>query len=978
MLSDKNVVFIILFFLILVFEDGCAPTRAPISAEESSLPVDSSIVTEIMVTSTDWIKDELEKMSIDEKIAQMLMVRANGYYVNRESDQFKRLEFLARDLKVGGFVFFQGDVHTAALMINYLQRLAKTPLLNAADFEWGTAMRLRRGARFPEVMALGATRSPELAFLMGKAIGEESRAMGIHQVYAPVADININPNNPVINVRSFGEDPELVADMSCAFSKGLQSSLTIATAKHFPGHGDTHIDSHIGLPSIDLSRQRLDSVELLPFRRLISKGILSIMVAHIDVPALSGNEGLPASLSYKIQKNFLRDTLGFEGLVVTDALEMGAIANLNGVKSPVVSAIQGGADVVVLPPDEINAFEEIKNAVFRGKISEEQINQSVKRILLLKQWAGLDENRFVDIDKITDIVGNPRHIQLAKQIARRSITVLKSNEVLPLINKKNSKILNVVISDNENYRTEVHRPAVSLSTEPVGDYFINQFRRRIPNVQTVKLDPSSNALVVDSIGNLAKKADVVLVVVFSRGRSGSGKFGLPDNLITAANRILASSKSSIIIAMGSPYIISSFPKADAYICSYSDAECTTEATVEVLFGEIPATGKLPVTIPQMFTYGTGITLPMPVLSVNSPEKAGFISDKLNSLDTIMYTAVNDSVFPGGQLFVVRNGYVIYNKSFGSLEYSSESPLVDNETIYDLASLTKVIATTSAIMKLYDENKITLDDTVAKIIPEFGNRGKEYITVRNLLLHNSGLPGYRQFFKSCKIPQDALDSIYNINLVALPGDTTIYSDLGFIVLGKFVERVTGLTLDRFVDSVFFKPLGMTNTMFNPPGIFINKIAPTEWDSIYRMKLIRGIVHDENAYLLGSVSGHAGLFSTARDVAVFMQMLLNGGTYGGKRYLKDETVKLFTTKIDAKGSRALGWDIKSIDGYSSAGHLFGPNSFGHTGFTGTSIWVEPDKKIFVILLTNRVYPTRNNAKIMQIRPKVHDAVISALEN
>jgi CubicO group peptidase (beta-lactamase class C family) len=484
-------------------------------------------------------------------------------------------------------------------------------------------------------------------------------------------------------------------------------------------------------------------------------------------------------------------------------------------------------------------------------------------------------------------------------------------------------------------------------------------------------------MAIDSIINLAGEAEVVLLPIFSKGRSGSGKFGLPTTLVATITRILDRNKSSILVVMGSPYVLSGFPQAKAYVCSYSDAECSSEATVEILCGIKPALGRLPVTIPGLFTYGTGLSLPVITLKTEQPRAVGFNNEKLNDLDTVMYMAVNDSAFPGAQLVVVKDGRVVYDKCFGSLDYTPASPLVDNETMFDLASLTKVVATTTAIMRLYDEKLLMLDDSVANYIPQFGNHGKEKITIRNLLLHNSGLPGYKQFYLSCKTSGEVLDSIYQISTVYPIGDSVLYSDLGFIMLGKIVEKISGKPLDKYLDSVFYTPLFMFRTMFNPPSSFNVNIAPTEWDSIFRKQLVHGIVHDENAYLLGGVSGHAGLFSTASDLAVFMQMLMNGGTYRGKRYLSSETIRLFTTRSDPKTKRALGWDFKTMNGYSSAGVLFGPESFGHTGFTGTSIWVEPEKKIFVILLTNRVHPTRNNHKIMQIRSKVHDTVIRSLE-
>jgi beta-N-acetylhexosaminidase len=978
-LNKRFISYVFFFSLSLVFTlmEGCVSSKIPVSAELSNPPLDSSDVDKIVGSPTDWVENQLKQMSLDEKIAQMIFARANGYYISTKSNQYNLLEFLVNQLKIGGLVFFQGDIHTSAVMINRLQKLSKIPLMIASDMEWGTAMRLRRGTRFPEAMALGATRDTAFAYFMGKAIGVEAKAVGINQVYAPVADVNTNPDNPVINTRSFGEDPQLVADMASAFSRGLESANTVATAKHFPGHGDTHIDSHIGLPLLNVSHERLDSVELVPFRQLINDGVLSVMVGHIDVPELSGTKGVSASVSPKVTNEFLRGRLGFQGVIVTDAMEMGAVANGVDKDQPAVAAVEAGADIIVLPPGEQAAISGIKQAVLRGRISEERINKSVTRILNLKQWTGLNKHRFVDVEKISDVVEIPEHLDLAKDIARKSITVLKNDNILPLGINGEKNILTVFISDVEDYRTEINRPGVSATSERVGDYFNSILRKTSFNITSVRIDPSTNAMAIDSIVNLAKDADVVLVPVFSKGRSGSGKFGLPNTIVSTIERILGENKSSVLIAMGSPYVLSEFPDAKAYVCSYSDAECATEATLEVLCGIKPASGRLPVTIPGLFPYGSGISLPVITLRTDQPKNVGFNAERLNSLDTVMYMAINDSAFPGAQLLVARDGRIVYDKCFGSLDYTSASPLVNKETIFDLASLTKVVATTTATMKLYDENLLQLDDSVVKYIPEFGNHGKEKITVRNLLLHNSGLPAYKQFYLTCKSSQEVLDSVYQASLVYPTGDSELYSDLGFIMLGKIVEKITDTPLDKYVDSVLFKPLFMFHTMFNPPSSFSDNIAPTEWDSVFRKQLIRGIVHDENAYLLGGVSGHAGLFSTASDLAIFMQMLMNGGTYRGIRYLSPETIQLFTTRADTHNRRALGWDIKTMNGYSSAGSLFGPASFGHTGFTGTSIWVEPEKKIFVILLTNRVHPTRNNHKIMQIRSKVHDMVISSLE-
>jgi beta-N-acetylhexosaminidase len=400
-----------------------------------------------------WIDVTIKNMSLEEKIAQLVMVRANGYYVSDESDQFKRLVHLVKDKRIGGLVFFQGDIYSTSIMINRLQKVSKTPLLIASDFEWGAAMRLRRATRFPEAMALGASRDTVLAFLMGQAIAKESRAIGIQQIYAPVADVNNNPDNPVINTRSFGEQPELVAEMASAVARGIQSEEIIATAKHFPGHGDTQTDSHIDLPSLNISRERLNAVELVPFKRLIDDGILSVMTAHLLVPAIDSAKKVPATLSQNIERKLLQDELNFHGLIVTDALEMGAIVNEYGSDSAAVLAVDAGADMLLLPVDEPVALDALAKAVRSGRLTEERINQSVRKILSFKKWSGLDIQRTVIIEDISSVVETPEHLQLAKTIARASITVLKNDSIIPIDRFEGKKILNVIVSDAEEYRT---------------------------------------------------------------------------------------------------------------------------------------------------------------------------------------------------------------------------------------------------------------------------------------------------------------------------------------------------------------------------------------------------------------------------------------------------------------------------------------------------------------------------------------------
>ncbi len=926
-----------------------------------------------------WVEETLKRLSLEEKVAQMVVPKLFGSYTSAESEEWKRIVHLVKERKVGGVAVFQGDVYETAIALNRLQEMADVPLLVGCDFERGLAMRTRRTTAFPEAMALGATKDPKLAYEMGRIVAEEARAIGVHQNYAPVADVNINPENPVINVRSYGEDPTWVAEIAAAFAAGLQSGGVIATAKHFPGHGDTNVDSHLGLPVLNVSRARLDSVELVPFRTLVDQGVKSVMVAHLAVPAIEPDRKIPATLSPAIVGGLLQGELHFHGLVVSDAIDMQGLLNGFGLDEAVARLVEAGIDLLVAPPSagDESVIVALKNAVASGRLVEGRIDSSVRKILRLKGWLNLDQRRTVDLTNIADVVGTPDHWDVARAVAREAITVLKNDNVLPLQRiGLNKRILNVIIGDNEDYRTEVHRSSGSVSNERFGDYFMKQFRVRFPNVETIRLDPRANKLDFDSVLVRAKKADMILCPVFVKVRSGSGRFGLPPHLVDFANLLADRGKPVVFVAMGSPYVLGALKNGLAYICSYSDGELATEATVEALFGEIPVRGYLPVTISGMFQRGSGLAQPQYVLREDSPPRLGFNPERLYVLDTIMRRAIDDSAFPGAQLLVARDGAIVYNASFGSLEYLQHSASVEKTTMYDLASLTKVIATTSAVMKLYDEGKLNLDQHVANYLPEFANHGKERITITNLLLHNSGLPAFKRFYLTCKTKEEVLDSIYNSELIYSPGDSTVYSDLGFITLGRVVEKISGMTLDRYTNEKFSDTLGMTRTMFNPPEDLWNNVAPTEQDTMWRRKLVRGTVHDETASLLGGVAGHAGLFSTASDLAIFMQMLMNGGNYAGRQYLKPETVELFTAKQTGTSARALGWDTKTTDGYSSAGSFLSGKSFGHTGFTGTSIWADPQNNIFVIFLTNRVHPTRENTKIYKVRPAVHDAVVKAL--
>jgi len=912
------------------------------------------------LNKTEWVNYWMRKLTLEEKVAQMIMPDARGIFLARDNKEFQRLVHYVKDKKVGGLIFFRGDVYETADMINYFQKIAEIPLLISADFEWGTAMRLDNTTHFPPAMGIAATGKLEYAYEVGKITAIEGRAMGIHQNYAPTVDVNNNYKNPIINIRSFGETPEIVSKFSVEFIRGLQENGMIATAKHFPGHGDTDIDSHLDLPVINHPKSRLDSIELVPFKESIKAGVKSVMIAHISFPQIDTVKGLPSTLSYNIVTGILKNELGFKGLIVTDAMTMRGVTKLYSNALASVLAVKAGNDIILIPPDVDEAIDAIVKAVKRGEISEERINESVRKILEFKYDLGLHKNRFVDVNKIRDVVATEEHLRKAKEIARASITVVKNDGILPLMQFNDKRILFITMVDsNDPYS---------------GNSFVSEISKRYDNISFERVDLRSTDEELNAILSKLNGFDLVIVSAYVRVRAYQASLALPEKQSRLLKQILASGKPVVLISFGNPYIVIEYPNVKAYICSYSDAQPVVEATAEVLFGEISPQGKLPINIPGFATLGTGLSYPQATLRYGYPDEAGFDPAKLAVLDSIMEKAIQDSVSPGAVLLVARNGVIAYHKAFGTYSYDPYSRKVNPSSIYDMASITKVAATTISIMKLYEEGKINLDDPVAKYIPKFAQNGKEKVTVKNLLLHNSGLPSWKPFYQLCKTPDEILDSIYAQPLVYKTGDSTVYSDLGFITLGKIIEVVTGMPLDQYVKKTFYIPLGMKNTTFLPPEKWLENIAPTEYDSTLG-KFVHGVVHDENARALGGVSGHAGLFSNARDLAVLMQMILNGGEYGGKRFFRKETVELFTKRWP--NNRGLGWDnALSTYGKSALDGAFGENAFGHTGFTGTSVYVYPEKNVIAVLLTNRVHPTRANTKHIQLRKVVHKAISNAI--
>jgi beta-glucosidase-like glycosyl hydrolase/CubicO group peptidase (beta-lactamase class C family) len=912
-----------------------------------------------------WARETLARLTPAQKAAQLVAVRADGLHHHPASSDARRLDRLVRELGVGTVVVFESEVASLPQRLNALQQAAPLPLLVAADMERGMAFRIARGVvPLPYAMAVGATGSESAARFAGEVAAREGRALGVHWAFAPVADVNSNPANPIINIRSFGESPGRVGQLAAAFIRGAREGGLLTTAKHFPGHGDTAVDSHLSLATIRGDRGRLDSVELAPFRSALEAGVDAVMLGHIAAPALDPS-GVPATLSQPIADQLLRGELGFEGLIVTDALEMGGLGSA-WTGEATLRAIRAGADMVLLPPNPDVAVQSIVRAVAEGELSQERVDRSALRVLAAKERLGLHEDRLVDAARLSADVARPGDVASALKLAEASITLVRNaGGVLPLRAEGRLRLLHVVLSSDARDRD-------------LRGILEEELNARGLEVEHLRLGPEISEATADEVAAAAGRATHVVVSAFARVRGAKGTADMRPSLAGLVRRLAGGPNPVVVTSFGSPYLLGQFPEVDAYLCAYGGAESSQRAAVGALFAEFPVTGRLPVGIPDLASAGEGIQLARQEMALRegTPQSAGFRPDGLEPVDRLLEAGVAARVFPGAVVAVGRRGILAHLRSFGRLDYEPGAAAARPDTIYDLASLTKVIATTTAAMILVDQGELELDRPVRAYLPAFRGDGRDAVTVQDLLAHSSGLDWWAPLYMELRGREAYLARIQQMPLVYPPGSRSLYSDLGWFLLGEIVRRVSGEELDELTRDRIFAPLGMEETCFRPREGLAPRIAPTERDP-WRGRLLRGEVHDENAFALGGVAPHAGLFGTAPDLARFAQMLLNGGVYAHQRIVRRGTLEHFTTRAGVPGStRALGWDTPSEEG-STAGALFSRRSFGHVGFTGTSIWIDPERELFLILLTNRVHPTRETQGIREVRARVADAVIRGLE-
>lgn len=939
--------------------------------------------SEKSVKASQWADSVFATLSNEQKIAQLMIIRAHS---NLGEEHVQKVSQLIKQYNVGGLCFFQGGPIRQAHLTNYYQTIAQTPLLICIDGEWGLGMRLDSVIKFPRQLMLGAVQDAELTYKVGYAIGMQCKRLGIHVNFAPVIDINNNSNNPVINDRSFGEDKYSVALHGTKYMQGMQDVGVMACAKHFPGHGDVNVDSHLDLPIINKNKNQLDSLELFPFKELIKAGVGSMMIAHLFIPSIDSTPNLATSLSKNNVTNLLKNELQFNGLIFTDGLEMQGVKKFFTDDELAIRSLIAGNDILCLPENIPNSITKILAAIDSGRLSWKEINEKVYKTLIAKYNLELYKPQQVETkDLITDLNKLTNNLRLT--ISKQAITVLSktNNKIVPLTNKKRVAYVGFGINQMNSFAAEIKQ------------YY---------NAKIFLIDYTDSTS-ISKIKKQLKKYKTIIVGLHNYSRRPANNFGINATTIDFIND-LSEKNNAIIFTFGNPYFIKNFCTSKNLIACYEDDNITQLTAANFLKGEFTAKGKLPVTICSNFKFGDGITFNhyTPILNKINDNKFAII-------DTIAVDAINKNATPGLTVLVAENSKVIYYKSFGFTS-SSHTQKVNLNTIYDLASITKTTATTVAIMKLYEEGKIELDKTLDNYLPWLKQSNKANITIRDLLLHQSGLVPFISFYKhvidtvtakplagffsthysdsfNIEVAENMfLRTSYKEQLLKeiLYSQVTekgkyVYSDNNFILLAFVVEAITNQNFYQYVSENFYIPLQMTSSVFNAKKHFVlNNIAPTENDTYFRNQLIHGYVHDEGAAMFGGIAGHAGLFSNAYDLLQLYQMLLNKGTLNGVRYLNKKTIELFTSYQNENSRRGLGFD-KPLQENETALQPYpcssaSPKTFGHTGFTGTCIWVDPEKELIYILLTNKINPTRKNKLFndLNVRTNIHQAIYNIL--
>lgn len=973
----KSLKVLIVFFLVPIFA----------YSQNSKVP--------FLNSETPWADSVLETLSSQERIAQLLHVAA---YSNRDSKHVAQIADLIKKYKIGGLIFFQGGPVRQADLTNYYQSISKVPLMISIDAEWGLKMRLDSTIKFPFQMALGAIKNDSLIYEMGREIARECVRMGIQINFAPVADINNNPNNPVINYRSFGENKYKVSHKSMMYMKGMQREHILANAKHFPGHGDTDSDSHKSLPVIKYGLKRLDTLELFPFKNLIKEGVSSIMVAHLNIPALDSTPNLASTLSKPIVSGLLKGKLGFRGIVFTDALNMKGVAKYYKPGQVDVKALLAGNDALLFSEDVPKAIKEIQKAIKKGLITQQEVDARCYKQLKAKEWAGLGRFKKIHTQNLLTDINNNKAKLLNRRLVEASLTVLKNeNGQIPVKDLLNTKIACISIGAD----------TITKFQQRLADYTKVDFFFIPKNASTDEIEKNKKQL---------KNYDLVICSVQDMSMHPNKHFGITKQTAGFVD-YLSQNQNTVVVLFGNAYALREFKdiqQAKALIVAYQESDNTQDLSAQLIFGGIAANATLPVSVNEYFKEGDGLQTKGGIrFKYTLPEEVGMSSSYINEkIDSIANKCIALGAFPGVQIFAAKDGKVVFHKTYGYHTYDSLHP-VEKTDLYDFASVTKMTGALPNIMKLYDKGKIKLDVPFANYWPDFKHSNKAKMTVREVLAHQSGMKAWIPYWKTTikkngkykwhtfktdssrnypvKITEklwlhkNYKKKIYKaIKKTGMDEKKYRYSGLSFYLYPQIVKNMTGIEYEPYSKQNFYQPLGAYSLTYNPLRFYPkSRIIPTEKDTFFRMEQIHGTVHDEGAIMMGGVSSNAGLFGMTEDLAKMMQMYLQMGEYGGKRYISDSTMRQFS-KVqypENENRRALGFDKPSLKNKSanSCAPDASKDSFGHSGYTGTFAWVDPDNGLLFVFMSNRVYPTRNNRKIysLNVRPSIHQVFYDALK-
>ncbi len=941
-----------------------------------------------------WVDSVLKSLNVDDRIGQLIMADVQP---TKEKWYLDGVASLVQSYHIGGLIFFKGGPVKQAQLTNYYQSIARLPLMIGIDGEWGLAMRLDSTMKFPHEMTLGAARDDSLVYKMGEQVARECKRLGIHVNFAPVVDVNDNPLNPVISNRSFGEEKKEVAERGYLYMKALQDHGILATAKHFPGHGNTDRDSHLSLPLISRSRSVLDTLELYPFESLIGRGLGGMMIAHLFVPALDATPNMPTTLSGKVVTDLLRNEMCFNGLIFTDAMMMRGVTGVAEPGERELKALIAGNDILLFPEDVPRAISAIRNGILSGRITQAEVDEHVKRVLRVKYWQGLNHYTPIELKNLVEDLNTAKANVLNGQLFDSCITVLSNKDnLIPLQGLDTTRIA-VLVSGVDS--TTVFEQYLGYYA-PVDVFHLS--KKTIGN------------WMADTLLKTLSTYNVIIVSVQGTLISADQNYGIDARVNNYIDE-LSKDHKVILDIFGNAYCLTRLPsatKADAVILSYEDSNPVGRTSAGLIFGAKGASGRIPVTPVSAFPRGTGILIkPTGKLQFALPEAVGMDSKKLSKIDSLAKNGIAAGAMPGCQVFVAKDGKVIFHKSYGYHTYDKKEPVKETD-LYDLASVTKIAATTMALMKLVDEKKINLDKKISDYLPELKTTNKKDIILREMLCHQAGLVPWIPFYKSTITDGHLNDSIYKNT--KMPGYTLqvaeklymkdsyadtiwktikesplsgagrfIYSDLTMMITKRIVEQESGQPLDSFVYKNFYSKMGLETMCFKPRDRFpANRIAPTENDLTWRGQLLVGYVHDQAAAMLGGVSGHAGLFCDAFDLTALMQMMLQHGVYGGVRYIDSATVADFTKQQYPLNfnRRGIGFDKPDIQNNRNGSVIKAASAetYGHTGFTGNVVWTDPKYNLTYVFLSNRCNPVAENPKLvnMNIRTDIQQVIYDSM--